>query len=97
MDNIINASIQVLPTSNDKHPYEIVDVAISVIENSGLKYKVCPFETVLEGTYDEVMLTIKKVYESCLQENIESIFSYIKIQIRKNNDVTIEDKMNKYE
>lgn len=97
MDRIINASIQVLPSSKEKHPYEIVDIAISVIEKSGLRYKVCPFETVLEGSYDEVMKVIKSIFESCLQENIDSVFSYIKIQMSKNNDVAIEDKMQKYD
>lgn len=97
MNNTINASLQILPSSKQEHPYDIVDKAIEVIKNSGLKYKVCPFETVLEGSYDDIMATIKKVYEVCLQSNIESIFSYIKIQIQKDNNVSIEDKIGKYD
>jgi len=48
-NNIVNVAIQVLPSSKKEHPYSIVDKAIEVIQKSGLKYKVCPFETVIEG------------------------------------------------
>ena len=52
---IINASLQVVPIVQDKHPYEWVDEAIAIIQQSGIKYDVGPFATVLEGTYTEVM------------------------------------------
>ena len=96
MDQIINASLQVLPSSKEEHPYDIVDKAINIIKESGLKYMVCPFETVIEGGYDDVMAVIKKVHTHLLQQNITSVFSYIKIQIQKDNNVAIEDKMHKY-
>jgi uncharacterized protein YqgV (UPF0045/DUF77 family) len=48
MTNIINAAIQVLPRSATKGTYELVDLAIELIQHSGLNYRVCPFETVVE-------------------------------------------------
>lgn len=96
MKNRINASLQILPTSKTLHPYDIVDEAIAIIKASGLNYKVCPFETVIEGSYDEVMDLIKKVYQHCMQLDIENIFSYIKIQMQQSNDVSINDKIGKY-
>ena len=41
---IVNASVQIIPIiKGDKHPYEWVDEAIAVIQNSGIKYEIGPF------------------------------------------------------
>ena len=93
----VNISLQILPASTTKHPYSIVDKAIEIIAQSGLVYKVCPFETVMEGDYDTIMETIKKVHLTCLQEGAESIFANVKMQISRDADVTISDKLEKYE
>jgi uncharacterized protein (TIGR00106 family) len=92
----INLALQVLPSSLKNHPYDIVDEAIKVIEQSGLKYKVTPFETVIEGHYDEIMNLVKRVQEACYKAGADSLMTYIKIQSSR-RDVTIEDKMAKYE
>jgi len=97
MLHTVNISLQILPSSKTKHPYDIVDKAIEIIAASGLKYKVCPFETVMEGDYDQIMGVIKKVQIECLNYGADSIFSNIKIQINGTADVTIEDKIGKYE
>lgn len=96
MNKTINASLQVLPSGGNKHPYLIVDEAIKVIANSGLKYKVCPFETVVEGAYDEVMEVFKQAQQACYQAGAENVMAYFKIQSSV-NAVSIEDKMEKYE
>lgn len=93
----INLALQVLPQSNTKHPYAIVDKAIEIISQSGLPYKVCPFETVLEGTWDEVMRVVREVHEVCYKNETTQMMTYIKIQTRKDEDVSIADKMEKYE
>ncbi len=72
-----------------------MDEAIKVIDKSGLRYKVTPFETVIEGRYDDVMKVIKKAQEACYQAGAESLMVYIKIQSSR-SDVSIEDKMEKY-
>ncbi|MFA9391314.1 MAG: MTH1187 family thiamine-binding protein [Prolixibacteraceae bacterium] len=95
--NKVNLALQVLPQSDGRHPYSIVDKAIEVIQNSGLPYKVCPFETVIEGTWDEVMALAQKVHEVCYENETTQMMTYIKIQSRKDEDVTIFDKMEKYE
>lgn len=97
MNNIVNVAIQVLPTSKDKKTYDLVDEAIAIIKDSGLKYKVCPFETVVEAPYDDVMELVKKVQEACYVAGAEKLLCYLKIQSNKNEDVTIYDKMKKYE
>ena len=96
MDKIVNIALQVLPTSKTIHPYTLVDKAIEVIANSGLRYKVCPFETVMEGTYEDIMKVVKQAQEACYEAGADSLMIYIKIQSSK-GDVSIEDKMEKYE
>ncbi|MBP8966784.1 MAG: MTH1187 family thiamine-binding protein [Paludibacteraceae bacterium] len=97
MNKIVNIALQILPSSATIHPYKLVDKAIEVIAASGLKYRVTPFETVMEGTYDEVMEVVKKAQQACYDAGAESMMTYIKIQSSKDADVRIEDKMEKYD
>ncbi len=97
MKNKVNVAFQVLPRSTKKGTYELVDIAIKVIQESGIKYRVCPFETVLEGNYDEIMSLIKKVQEVLYENGTETMLANVKIQSAAYRDVTIEDKMEKYD
>ena len=96
MSKLVNLAVQVLPKSTNNDTYQIVDKAIEVIQKSGVKYRVCPFETVMEGEYDELMQIVKKVQQACFDAGAEEVITNIKIQNRKNSDVTIEGKMYKY-
>jgi uncharacterized protein (TIGR00106 family) len=97
MKNKINVAIQVLPRSGKKGTYELVDVAIELIQKSGLKYRVCPFETVVEGYFDEIISLVKSIHEAVYAAGADEMIANLKIQTRYNQDVYIEDKMNKYE
>jgi uncharacterized protein (TIGR00106 family) len=93
---IINASIQIVPIVQDKHPYEWVDEAIAVIQKSGIKYEVGPFATVLEGRYDEVMKVIHEVNELLYQNGCAEWISNVQIQIRSKGDITGDEKTEKF-
>jgi uncharacterized protein (TIGR00106 family) len=93
---IINASIQIIPIVLDKHPYEWVDEAIAIIQQSGIKYEVGPFATVLEGKYDEVMKAIGDVNEYLYQKGCAEWISNLQIQIRSNGDITSLEKTEKF-
>ncbi len=95
--NKINLALQVLPQAEGKNSYELVDCAIEEIEASGLSYKVCPFETVIEGKFDEIMDLVKRVHLVLEKNGTEKLMTYIKIQTVFQQDVTIADKMAKYE
>lgn len=97
MNKIVNIALQILPCSTTVHPYKLVDKAIEVIAASGLKYRVTPFETVMEGEYDKIMEIVKQTQQACYDAGADSMMTYIKIQSSKDEDVTIEDKMEKYE
>jgi uncharacterized protein (TIGR00106 family) len=93
---IVNASIQILPIVQDKHPYEWVDEAIAIIQQSGIKHEVGPFTTILEGTYAEVMRVINDVNELLYSKGCNEWISSIQIQIRSNGDITADEKTEKF-
>lgn len=96
MEQKINLALQILPKSNTANTYDIIDKAIEVIQKSGLPYVVCPFETVLEGTYEEVMKVVKEAQDVCFKFGAVEIIANIKIQRAMDHDVFIDDKLKKY-
>jgi uncharacterized protein YqgV (UPF0045/DUF77 family) len=96
MSKKVNIAIQVLPKVSDNRDYEVIDKAIEVIQKSGLECKVCPFETVIEGEYDKIMEILKQIQLVCFKEGAEELLINLKMQIRKETDVTIQEKMIKY-
>lgn len=94
--NKINVAIQVLPEADGKVKYDLVDKAIKAIDQTGLKYEVCPFETVVECGYDELAGLLEKVHTSCWQAGTEKMLTNLKIEVNFSDDVTIDDKVGKY-
>lgn len=92
----INLGIQIVPKSKTHDSYALVDKAIEVIKQSGVKYEVTPFETVMEGPEDELMKIAKNAQEAVLTAGAEEVLVYYRIQIRKGGDVTISEKTGKY-
>lgn len=96
MDQIVNIALQIIPKSKTREVYDLVDEAITIIQQSGLKHVVCPFETVIEGPYDKVMEIAKKAQDACFKAGADDLLVFIKIQRKKTGDVAIEDKLEKY-
>jgi uncharacterized protein YqgV (UPF0045/DUF77 family) len=94
---LVNASIQILPVVQDKHPYEWVDEAINIIQQSGIRHEVGPFATILEGTYEEVMNVINAVNEYLVTKGCSEWISNIQLQIRSGRDITGDEKTKKFQ
>src|SRR5215213_1195583 len=94
--HIINASIQIVPLAIDRHPYEWVDEAITIIQQSGIHYQVGPFATALEGRYEDVMKVIHDINEYLLFRRCSEWISNIQIQIRSEGDITAFEKTEKF-
>ena len=92
----VNASIQILPVVNDRHPYEWVDEAIAVIQRSGIRHEVGPFATVLEGTYDEVMKVIGEVNEYLYERGCAEWITNLQVQVRSRESITGAEKTEKF-
>jgi uncharacterized protein (TIGR00106 family) len=93
---IINASIQIVPIVQDKHPYEWVDEAIEVIQRSGIKHEVGPFATVIEGTYEQVMKVIHEVNEFLVSAKCNEWITNVQLQLRSESDITADEKTIKF-
>lgn len=95
--SIVNLAIQVLPISVDHaEAIRIIDVAIARIQSSGLRYVVCPFETVVEGEYEEVMQLLNDIQDDCYKAGAETMIINMKLHRSAVKDLHIEDKLEKY-
>jgi uncharacterized protein YqgV (UPF0045/DUF77 family) len=93
----VNLALQILPSGKSKEEaYHLVDKAIEVIQKSGLKYIVCPFETVIEGEYETVMKVVEAAQQACYDAGATDLLVYIKLQRSVAHTVRIEDKIGKY-
>lgn len=92
----VNASLQLLPIVMDRHPYNWVDEAISVIQHSGIKHEVGPFATVLEGSYAEVMQVINAINEHLVKMGCAEWITNVQLQIRCDRPITSADKTDQY-
>ncbi len=96
----MNASvaIQTLPAAkDDEELIRIVDEVIAYIKSTGLKCYVGPFETAIEGDYDELMDIVKECQHIAVRAGAPSVLAYIKVDYRPEGDVlTIERKVTKH-
>lgn len=96
----MNASvaIQVLPkVKEEKDVISVVDKVIDYIKSTGVTYYVGPFETTMEGDYDELMDIIKECQKIAISSGAISVSSYIKIVYKPEGGIyTIEEKTSKH-
>jgi len=97
----MNASIaiQSLPTAeNDEELIRIVDEVIAYIKSIGLEYMVGPFETTIEGDYDQLMDIVKECQHIAIRAGAPSVMAYVKIVYHPGGEVlTIEKKVSKHQ
>ena len=96
----MNASvaIQTLPEAkNDEELIRIVDEVIAYIKSTGLTCYVGPFETAIEGDYDELMDIVKECQHIAIRAGAPSVLAYIKVDYRPEGEVlTIDRKVMKH-
>jgi uncharacterized protein YqgV (UPF0045/DUF77 family) len=91
-DHLITLGLQIVPKSKIIDTYELVDAAIEVIQNSGIPHRITPFETVMEGHYDQLMDISNNAQKAVLEAGAEECLVYFRIHYRKEGDVTFEEK-----
>ncbi|KGP90263.1 hypothetical protein N780_06090 [Pontibacillus chungwhensis BH030062] len=73
-------SIQIIPkTPNGEPTIPMVDEAISIIEESGVKYEVHPLETTMEGELSELFQIIEKLNERMVELGCLNVISQVKV------------------
>ena len=91
----INAAIQLLPLGEGANKYKLIDEAIELIKSSGLNYKVCPFETVVEGSSEQVYALIWQMQEQTLRNNCSELLINVKIHAATRS-LSFSEKLEKY-
>ncbi len=92
----INLSLQVVPI-NTEQAYPIIDSAIEVIQQSGVRHEVQAFATLLEGDWDTLIATLTKAKDAALTAGAEELLLNVQIHLKKDQDVHWEDKTEKFQ
>lgn len=91
-DKTITLGLQIVPKSTTNDTYELVDAAIDIIKKSGVPFRITPFETVMEGRYEELMMISEIAQKAVLEAGADECLVYYRIHYRKDSDVTFEEK-----
>ncbi|UZT83031.1 thiamine-binding protein [Caproicibacterium sp. BJN0003] len=93
-----SVAIQVLPNvDSDEEVVRIVDEVIAYIKSTGVSYYVGPFETTIEGNYEELMEIVKNCQYIAIKAGCPQVSSYVKIAYKPEGGVlTIAQKVDKY-
>ncbi len=90
-------AIQVLPEIQGEEIIRIVDKVIEYIKSTGLNTYVGPFETTVEGSFEQLMEIIKQSQIICIEEGAPSVMSYVKIAFNPKVGVwSIDKKVKKH-
>lgn len=92
-------AIQYLPmdATSDEETCRIVDEVIAYIDSTGIDYYVGPFETTIEGTYEQCMEVLRSCQMVGAQAGCAHAMTYAKIEYRSEGDVMSTDrKIGKY-
>lgn len=90
-------AVQVLPDITDMDKVcAIVDKVIAYIDSTGCHYEVGPFETTVEGDFDQMMAIIRRCQEIPIEEGAPSTKTYIKVFHNPSGLLTINEKIDKY-
>lgn len=82
-------ALQVLPLAQGIDRIAVIDQVIAYLQTQ----EVTPFETVLEGEFDELMRILKEALEVAGQE-ADNVFANVKINVGE--ILSIDEKLEKY-
>jgi len=72
---------------------EYVAGAVTILKDSGMKYKLTPMGTIIEGELKDVLAVIEKMHESPFQKNAERVYTTIKIDDRRDIKAEMDNKV----
>lgn len=87
------AEITIIPIGVGASVSDYVAKALKIVERSGLKYRLTPTSTVVEGDLDELFRVMKEMHESPLRKGAPRVVTIIKIDDRRDKPITMEYKV----
>ena len=89
-------AIQILPKMQQEDMLNVIDKVIKHIQSKNLNTVVCPFETVVEGSFEEIMALLKECLILANKEGAKDLLAYVKIAYNSEGVLTIDEKISKY-
>lgn len=89
-------AIQLLPKMEQKSMLNVIDKVIKHIQSKGFNIIVCPFETVVEGGFNDIMELLKECLILANKEGAKDLLAYIKIAYNSEGVLSIDEKISKY-
>ena len=86
------AQVSVVPLGVGTSVSNYVADALDVIDKSGLDYRLSAMGTVIEGDWDQVMGTLKKVHDRIMNES-DRLLMYVSLDDRKDKEQPIDAKV----
>lgn len=86
-------ALQVLPLAQGIDRIAVIDQVLDYLQTQEVTMEVTPFETVLEGEFDELMRILKEALEVAGQE-ADNIFANVKINVGE--ILSSDEKLEKY-
>ena len=86
-------ALQILPLSQEIDRIAVIDQVIAYLQAQEVTMVVTPFETVLEGEFDELMRILKEALEVAEQE-ADNVFANVKINVGE--ILSIDETLEKY-
>ncbi|MEH7442864.1 thiamine-binding protein [Bacillus sp. JJ1122] len=73
-------SVQIIPkASSTEEVIKLVDEAISIIDQTGVKYEVHPLETTMEGELETLLSVIAEMNKKMVELGSPNVISQVKI------------------
>lgn len=86
-------SVQIIPKGENVIP--LVDEAIKIIHDSGVKYEVHPLETTMEGELSQLLSIIEKMNQRMIELGSPNVITQVKI-LYQPKGITMETLTEKY-
>ncbi|MGA1794750.1 MAG: MTH1187 family thiamine-binding protein [bacterium] len=90
------AEFSIIPVGEGESLSGLVSLAVEIVHNSGLEYRVNPMGTVVEGDWDEVMGLIRRCHEAVRKEGCR-VVTTITIDDRSDSGSRIGRKLQSLE
>lgn len=87
------AEVTIVPIGLGTSLSDFVAEAVRVAMKSGLKVKLTPTSTILEGELDDIMRVIREMHESQFLRGAKRVLTVIKIDDRRDKELTMEYKV----
>ncbi len=88
------AEVSVVPIGTAKTGVsEYVAGAVTILKDSGMKYKLTPMGTIIEGDIKDVLTVIAKMHETPFEKQAQRVYTTIKIDDRRDIKAEMENKV----